>query len=201
MNGDEQSRMPWKVVRRKRVFAAGPIREVAVEHVSLPDGSQIEDYYHIRLDDFALVFATTSSGVLVLRQYKHGPRRTCLTFPGGSVQEGETPLEAGQRELLEETGYAASTWSHLGSYVTNANQFCNTAHLFRADGCAQRSLPVAPDVERPEILIVPEDRLLQPEFLEQLVIESHVALLTMATHPTLQRHATNKEFSDGSSTR
>lgn len=35
------------------------------------------------------------------------PFRGSLAFPGGSLEEGETTLVAAQRELREETGYAA----------------------------------------------------------------------------------------------
>jgi len=176
----------WIVVRRDEVFSGGPVRHVTVERVRLPDGRELPDYYQIRMADFALVFATTESGsVLVLRQYKHGPRRVCLTFPGGAVTDGESPLEAARRELLEETGYVADRWAAYGAYVTNANQYCNTAHLFRAEGCRRVSDPKAPDVEDPELLELPEEALLRPDALHQIGLASHVALLAIATHPRL----------------
>jgi 8-oxo-dGTP pyrophosphatase MutT (NUDIX family) len=36
-------------------------------------------------------------------------------FPAGTVDDGEEPLAAGQRELLEETGYASDEWHLLGA--------------------------------------------------------------------------------------
>jgi ADP-ribose pyrophosphatase len=175
----------WKVIERQQLFSGGPVREVSLELVSLPHQNHIVNYYQVRMDDFALVFATTDAGVLLLRQYKHGVRDVCLTFPGGAVREGETPLEAAKRELLEETGFAADSWIDYGAYVTNANQHCNRAHLFRAECCRRISAPQAPDMEAGELLIMPVDDLQHPDMPLRFGLTSHVALLAMATHPRL----------------
>jgi ADP-ribose pyrophosphatase len=177
----------WTVLSRHQVFAGGPVESVAVEHVRLPDGTELSDYYQIQLADFVLVYATTDAGkALVLRQYKHGPKRTCMTFPAGSLMHDESPLAAARRELLEETGYASERWVSYGAYVTNANQHCNTAHLFRADGCRKVSEPTAPDVEGPELLEMSEEELLAQGMLEDIGLASHAALLAIATHPRLR---------------
>ena len=178
----------WHVVDRRVVFAGGPVQEVAIEDVQLPDGRRIPDYYRISLGDFALVFATTASDdVLILRQYKHGLGRTCLTFPGGAIGPGEGPLDAARRELREETGYESERWINYGAFVTNANQRCNTAHLFRAIDCRRTSDPVAPDLEEPELLLLPQSHVVDPDRLRDFGLASHVALLAIATHPALSQ--------------
>jgi ADP-ribose pyrophosphatase len=178
---------PWIVKSRQSLLSGGPIREIALERVELPDGRELADYYTIRLADYALVFALAPAGVLVLRQYRHGLKRTCLGFPGGAIDEGEQPLDAARRELLEEAGYASDDWHSLGGFVTNANQGCNTAHLFVAKNCRRVAVPHAPDVEQAELLVVPIDELLTPSSVEEIGQASHVALLTLATHPQLRR--------------
>ena len=83
----------WQTLHRETIFAGGPIKEVAIETIELPDGRRIPDYYVIRLADFVLIYAETDDGtVLMLRQYKHGLRRVCLTFPGGAIEERESPV-------------------------------------------------------------------------------------------------------------
>ena len=176
----------WTVLQRSRVFAGGPIHELAIEQVRLPDGREIADYYRVTMADFALVFATTEDRhVIMLRQYKHGPGRVCLGFPGGAISDTESPIEAARRELLEETGHVADRWTSYGAYVTNANQYCNRAHLFRADGCRRVSSPTAPDLERPDLVMLTERELVQPDMLPRIGLASHVALLALATHAQL----------------
>ena len=177
---------PWTVLDRSTVFSGGPIREVVKERIQLPDGRVVADYYRVRMCDFALVFASTDDGrVLMFRHYRHGPQKICLGFPGGAIDPGESPEAAIRRELLEETGYVSSSWQSLGSYVTNANQGCNTAHLFRARGCRREAEPRSADLEEAELLLIEPGELLAPHRFAEIALASHLALLLLATHPEL----------------
>ncbi len=172
----------WKTVDRQALFAGGPIREVAVESVQLPDGRIISDYYVIRLPDYVLIYAEMDDGTVpLLRQYKHGARRVCLTFPGGAIEAGESPEEAARRELLEELGCVAETWRSLGAFVTNANQGCNVAHLFRASGCRRVSEPDSRDLEETSIEYLGREKLEGPSIVEEIGLATHVTLLLLAT--------------------
>jgi ADP-ribose diphosphatase len=173
---------PWKTLDRERLFSAGPIREIARETVLLPDGRVVDDYYTAAMGDYAIVYALTTDGkVLVLRQYKHGVRRVCLTFPGGHVDTGEDPAAAVVRELLEETGYRAGRLMALGSFIVNANQGCNTAHLFRADGCSYEREPEPGDLEDMELVTMDPDDLLTPQRFEEMGVLSYVTLALLAS--------------------
>jgi ADP-ribose pyrophosphatase len=178
---------PWKTLKRERLFSAGPIQEIARETVLLPDGRVISDYYTAVMGDYAVVYAVTHSGnVLVLRQYKHGPRRVCLTFPGGHVRGDEDPNEAVARELLEETGYRAGRLTALGSFVANANQACNTAHLFRADDCWRERDPDPGDLEEMELVTMPPEELLTTTAFWEMGVLSYVTLVLLASRISSQ---------------
>ena len=58
-----------------------------------------------------------------------------LELPAGKLdEEGESPLECGQRELAEEIGKAADHWEHLTTYYTSAGFTNEQCHLFLATG-------------------------------------------------------------------
>ena len=172
----------WRVRGRRSVFAGGPIREIAVETVELPDGRIIPDYYQIQLPDYTLIFAELTDGTVpLLRQYKHGLRRVCLGFPGGAIEPGELPLAAAQRELREELGCESEVWESLGAFVTNANQYCNTAHLFRASHVRRVAAPSSDDLEYSAVEYLHADDLAAPELVADIGHATHVALLLLAT--------------------
>lgn len=79
--------------------------EVVTKSYKMPDGSQV-DWDIMKASDAVSVVAVTHSGlVLLVRQFRPGPGRILDELPGGEVNDGESPLEAGIRELAEETGY------------------------------------------------------------------------------------------------
>ena len=172
---------PWQTVARQFVFSGGPLREVSKESVRLPDGKIVDDYYVVRFPDYALIYAEMTDGrVPMLRQYKHGPRRVCLTFPGGAIEPGERPVDAARRELMEELGCVAEQIDSLGAFMTNANQGCNTAHLFKARGCRVVSAPSSPDLEDQEVVFSQHPIPATPQRLAEIGLVSHVTLLLLA---------------------
>jgi len=56
-----------------------------------------------------------------------------LVLPAGKLdEEGESPLECGQRELAEEIGKAAGSWEHLMTYFSSAGFTDEQCHIYLA---------------------------------------------------------------------
>jgi len=65
------------------------------------------DFYVVDLADGVHVIAVTPGRqVIMVRQFRGGAGQDSLETPGGLLEPGEDPLEAGARELFEETGYS-----------------------------------------------------------------------------------------------
>ena len=84
------------------------------------------------------VIAITEEGDYVMvRQWRAGSDSCTLEIAGGMVEPGEDPVEAGLRELWEETGYGGGSASVVGVVQPNPafqNNRCTTV-LVR--GCSR----------------------------------------------------------------
>ena len=93
----------------------GSFIQVRRDHVTLPDG-QVHTREYIVHPGAVAVLAMLDNGKLVMeRQYRYPPRREFIELPAGKIDHGEDILLTAQRELLEETGYVASEWTHLAT--------------------------------------------------------------------------------------
>ncbi len=172
---------PWKILKTSEIFTAEPWLALSKQQVQVPDGRVIDDFYQLALPDFIVVFAETESGdVIMIRQYKHGARRTSLTLPGGLIEKGEDPLDAAKRELLEETGYRAESWKSLGSYVVNGNLGCGQGHFFMAAGAEQVQEPESGDLEAMEIELLTRERVAEALRSGEVMLLNHAAVIALA---------------------
>lgn len=69
---------------------------------------------------------------LMVSQFRHGSGIVTIEFPAGLVDAGESLQETAERELLEETGYKAEEFTHLGSVNPNPAYLNNLCHVFLA---------------------------------------------------------------------
>ncbi|MEC8833311.1 MAG: NUDIX hydrolase, partial [Pseudomonadota bacterium] len=85
--------------------------------------------------DWINVVALTENGrSIMVEQYRFGVGSCTVETPGGMVDAGETPLQAAQRELKEETGYSGGKWKSLGAVQPNPAIHSHLCHHFLAQG-------------------------------------------------------------------
>lgn len=90
-----------------------------------PDGTPVAPYYVTEADEWVSILALVGNRIIVIHEYHHGATVVGPGLPGGAVDAGESPVEAAQRELAEETGYVSEQWTYL-------EQAFHQAHLFFA---------------------------------------------------------------------
>ena len=124
----------------------------------LPDGRTVEWDMHAGGPTVAVLALTPSEQLVMVRQFRPGPDRVVLTLPGGMIDPGETPEQAGERELREETGYAADSVELVASAIANASPYHR--HVVVARDCTPGHALELDDYEdcEPVVMDVPEVR-------------------------------------------
>lgn len=73
---------------------------------------------------------------------------------GGVIEEGERPLEAAKRELLEEAGITAKKWILLKTFIYSG-KLSYAFYLYAALGCTKRSKQKLDPGEKIEVISMP----------------------------------------------
>ena len=98
--------------------------------------------------------------LLLVEQYRKPVQARVLELPAGLAgdiagEEEEPLVRAAQRELLEETGYTASSWRLLGEAPVTAGLTDETVTFFHAQGLVRESDGGGDESEDIEVLLVP----------------------------------------------
>jgi ADP-ribose pyrophosphatase len=72
--------------------------------------------------------------ILLERQYRDGPDAEIYEIPAGHVEKDEMALDAAKRELKEETGYEATTWTYMTSFYSSPGFTDERIILYEAKG-------------------------------------------------------------------
>lgn len=117
-----------------RVEWAGPSWRLRVREVTRPDGSQAEQGFLEHPGAVVLVPMRGEREVLMLRQYRETIGQTILELPAGTRGWDESWLACAQRELREETGYRATTFTPLGQMWPAPGYSTEVLALYLATG-------------------------------------------------------------------
>ena len=125
-------------VSGEEVFRGGLLR-LRRDVVRLPDGSQAVREYVRHPGAVAIVALTGEGGVVLERQHRYPLGRDFIELPAGKLEPDEAHLETAQRELLEETGYAAAEWTRLGLVHNAIGCSDESIELWLASGLEKRA--------------------------------------------------------------
>src|SRR5258708_21016208 len=84
---------------------------VTEDHAVDPSGFEIRRAIVQHKGSAVMMSVDDRKRILLVRQYRLPAQQNLWGFPAGRLYEGETPLQAARRELVEDTGYYAKTLS------------------------------------------------------------------------------------------
>lgn len=126
--------------------------------VQLTNGHVIEDYFVIEKANWVNVIAITEEGKFVFEcQYRHGASLINYELPAGIIEEGEYPMEAAKRELLEETGYSGGEWIEYNQAYPNPSSMTNKNYTFLAKGVRKSTNQNLEITENIEVMLLSLD--------------------------------------------
>jgi ADP-ribose pyrophosphatase len=133
----------WPVVGRPRK-ARGAFVVLRTDRVRMPEGEVARRDVVEHPGAVAVVALDDADRVLLIRQYRHATGHLLWEIPAGLRDvPGEPVRGTGERELREETGYAARTWHVLTDCYPSPGISTERVTVFLA-----RDLAQVPDPER-----------------------------------------------------
>jgi len=107
-------------VYSETVVLETPIVTITAGPVSCRRNGRKKEFYRFNFPEWVNIVALTPERkIILIKQFRYGTERQEIEIPGGMVNEGEHPLAAGCRELLEETGYAGRDPRIIGKVCPN----------------------------------------------------------------------------------
>jgi len=107
--------LPWertecKYLHDYRIF------KIRQDFAVSPRTSVLHDFFVLETHPWVNVIALTPSRDLIMvQQFRHGVREITLEIPGGVMDDlDKDPVEAGVRELREETGFEGTNARQIG---------------------------------------------------------------------------------------
>jgi 8-oxo-dGTP pyrophosphatase MutT (NUDIX family) len=152
------------------------------ETYRLPDGGQFGPVSVIDYPDWANVLALTpEQDAVLVRQFRPGSKTITLELPGGTVEDGEGPVENTlRRELEEETGYGGGRLTYLGHLSPNSATNTNRVHSFLMQDVRPVAEQHTDEGELIDVVLLPLPELVALALKGGLDQAMHVATLFLA---------------------
>lgn len=113
----------------------GKIFKVKSDTVILEDNTEAPREYIVHHGGVCVLPVTDNNEILLVKQYRYPLSATTLEVPAGKLNyKDENHLEAGKRELLEETGASAEKIEYLGEIYPIPAYTTEIIHMYLAEG-------------------------------------------------------------------
>ncbi|WP_342319688.1 NUDIX hydrolase [Corynebacterium mayonis] len=130
------------------ILVDAPIIALRRDRVVMPGGRQANREVMEHFGAVAVVALDEQGRVAVIEQYRRAVDKRLLELPAGILDiADEDPLDCAKRELVEEAGLVARTWSVLVDLVTSPGFSDEAVRVFLARDLTEVQRPAADDEE------------------------------------------------------
>jgi 8-oxo-dGTP pyrophosphatase MutT (NUDIX family) len=147
--------------------------------IRFPDGAEALYTVLSNPDSAFVVPYFANRDTVLVRQWRHAWDESSWEVPAGTFNQGEEPLECAKRELAEETGLVAATYTSLGS-VHGAAFLTGRAHMFLAESITEAERSPETYEQDMEVLRLPFVEALEAALSGQIVHSGSVTALSRA---------------------
>ena len=163
----DENQLIWTEQGRKQVFNS-KVFSVWESYCRAPESRQDSEpqvFTVIDARDWVIVVPVIENPdgkqFVMVWQWRHGAQSLSLEFPGGVMEEGESPDEAAIRELYEETGYKPQKIEKIGEFSPNPAIMSNKVHFFLAENLTGGGKQNLDEDEYVEITLIDTNEVIQ----------------------------------------
>jgi ADP-ribose pyrophosphatase len=98
------------------------------------DGSTVTRQVVLHPGAVVIVPMVDADRVCLIRNERVAVGKTLVELPAGTLEPPEPPHMCAERELREETGYAATQWHGLPGFYMSPGILCERMHVYVAEG-------------------------------------------------------------------
>ena len=148
----------WEILNRKTLHDF-KLMQIEGKEVCSPRTGKPMNVMAIHFPAWVVVLALTAAQeVIMVKQYRHGTEKVHLELPGGLVDPDDpSPLQAAQRELMEETGYGSRDFRVMGECFPQPAILSNKCFFYLAMDAEFKQAQALDEGEDLEVVKIPMD--------------------------------------------
>src|SRR5947208_2952333 len=140
--------MNLRLLRRNRLYE-GKVFNVIVDDVEYPSGNRSVREVAEHTGGAVALAVFPDESIILIHQHRYPFDQFIWELPAGKLNAGEDPLHCAQRELQEETGFTAQSWTKLTAIYTTPGFCSEVLHIYLAREL--RELPGGRNLEEGEL--------------------------------------------------
>lgn len=120
---------------KKEIIYDGKIIRVEKDDIELEDGHQSTREVVFNSGGVSVLAFNEEGKVILVKQFRYPSKEDLYEIPGGKQNDEESFVQAGMRELEEETGYISNDVSYFGYFYPTVAYCSEIIHLVIAKNC------------------------------------------------------------------